>query len=156
MIKKNNITADVLDLVNLRKSVILNLNNQLPKGYFEDLVLERNTVIGVKLNLKIEFLRSLRLFADAQRSLENVVNNINKRGHTVSDVLAAYPNLDEPKFVLPFGDNYSHKFLIRDLLIPRRYSLKYITRIKLQVYSLLLGRTKDTSVLHPYCFLIIN
>lgn len=147
---------DLLDFLKSSSSYKLDLKNSNENDFFDSINLGELDVIGVKLNLIVELLQYLHLPLMSKKTLENAIVELSKKGINLEEIVAVYPNLDNPKFALPYKDNKSHRFLFKELLIPRRYSLKLMDRVMLHIYSLFVRLSSTTHFFHPYCYLILK
>lgn len=147
---------DILDFVREKNPITIDLRNGVSNNYIKQLNLEDQDVVGIKLNLLYEFLFSIGLLKTGNKNLHTVKQSFLENGYIIENIVAAYPNLIKPRYILPFYDKNSHRFLFRNLFLPRRYSLTIMNRIALNIYCWLLVVIPNPSTIHQYCFLLVS
>ncbi len=74
----------------------------------------------------------------------------------VKRMAAAFPNFNSARFFLPFDDDASHRFLVNDILVPRRYSLPLFLRLCIHLYNIVLKTLNDSSFLYRYVYILVE
>ena len=138
-----------------RNTCLIDLGKGVSEHLIKNLKLESNDVIGIKLNIPFELIYSLGLKV-GNKNLKKVKQLILGNGYIITDIVAVYPNLTRPRYILPFNDKHSHRFLFGNLFMPRRYSLNILNRIALRVYYWLLNVMSNPSKIHQYCYLFVH
>jgi hypothetical protein len=108
-------------------------------------------VFGLHLSLKKEilgYLANLIRLPDVKGSLKWFITNAAKRGLRVCKCVAVLPDVTSPRFCFDYEDSSTHRFLINDILFPRRYSLTMLTRFLLHVYKLCVNKLSMATFLY--------
>ncbi|MFP6582859.1 MAG: hypothetical protein VCD00_09925 [Candidatus Hydrogenedentota bacterium] len=104
---------------------------------------ESTLIVGLRLSPKKELLDRLARRIGLQKRESGTFHDISDRvvakGWSLEDGVAVLPTLDSARFSFPLDDAASHRFLIREILLPRRYSLPLKLQLLLRVYALLLA-----------------
>lgn len=90
------------------------------------------------------------------KSMKRLLYDLNSLGLNAICKVAAFPNFRSARFYLPFDDHYSHRLLINNILVPRRYSLSFLLRIFIHIYNLILMMTTDSSFLFRYVYILVE
>jgi hypothetical protein len=114
-----------------------------------------NLIIGIKLNILFEIFSnsiSFKWFVKSRKFeiIEYLINSEFK----IENILAVYPNIYTPRFCFNLNDSSSHKLLINEILLPRKYSLTYINRLLLMVFSNIVTKYKNSGILVNNIFII--
>ncbi len=114
-----------------------------------------NIIIGVKLNIISELFYNNRLFKlmVSSRKKEIIEYLINSK-FEIENILAVYPNIYIPRFCFNLTDSSSHRILINEILLPRKYSLTFINRILLMLFSNIINKYKNPDLLVGNIFII--
>jgi len=151
----NQVVEDILDFIQEKSPITIDLRKGISGNYIKQLELEDQAVVGIRLNLPYEFLFSIGLLKAGKKNLHTLKLSFMENGYTIKNIVAAYPSLIKPRYILPFYDKNSHRFLFRNLFLPRRYSLNYINRMALNIYCWLLVKIPNPSVIHRNCFFVV-
>lgn len=82
--------------------------------------------------------------------------SIANAGWQLEEAIAVFPNLESARFCFPVEDTDSHRFLIREILYSRRYSLNRRTRFLLSVYRILVSIIPQPAFLYQSSFVRIR
>lgn len=77
-------------------------------------------------------------------------------GWRCEEMVAVFPNLRSARFLFPSTDSDSHRFLVNEILFPRRYSLSTKSRMMLNVYCLLMRVFSRPVFLIPSVFIRVR
>lgn len=155
-IQNNASQEDMLDFLQQQKAIIINLKQGFSAKDESKLKFDCKNIIGVELNILYEILFYLGLIKANNKTLQGLKEKILTNGYSIKNIIAAYPNLNNPRFILPFTGKHSHRFLFLSLFFPRRYSLNLANRVVLRVYCWLFGLLSNPAIIHRNSFLIID
>ena len=114
-----------------------------------------NLLIGVKLNILKEVFYNnilLKWFVNSRKKM--IIEYLIRSKFEIKNILAVYPNIYMPRFCFNLDDNSSHRILINEILLPRKYSLTFINRILLLLFSNTIKRYKKPDILVKNIFII--
>ena len=111
-------------------------------GELADCTSGQSRIVACRLGLGVEFvvwaLSRIGLKVRPKGSLEAFRKSVDDIGWSETGEVVTLPSFDSARYCFPFSDHGSHRFLIRQMLFPRRYSLSFPTRLLLRAYTLLL------------------
>jgi len=97
---------------------------------------DANLIVGVKVNIFSEVLHNYKIFNKFLSSKKKkIIEYLERLDFEVKDITAVYPNINMPRFCFSLTDNNSHRILINEILLPRKYSLTFINRVLLHLFS---------------------
>lgn len=108
-------------------------------------------VFGLHLNIKYEimgYFAALVRLPDVKGSLKWFIANAAKRGLRVCKCVAVLPDVTSPRFCFDYEDSATHRFLINEILFPRRYALTILPRFLLHVYKFCVNQLNMTTFLY--------
>ena len=116
-----------------------------------------NFIIGLKLNILSEVF-------DSNIFLKRLVNSRKKKiielllssKFEIKNILAVYPNIYMPRFCFNLKDNNSHRILIDEILLPRKYSLTFTNRVLLKFFSIIIKKYKKADLLIGNIFIVVK
>ena len=111
----------------------------------------REMVFGLHLNVKYEmlgYIAALIRLPAVKGSLKWFIASAAKRGLRVCKCIAVLPEVTSPRFCFDYGDPATHRFLINEILFPRRYSLTVLPRFLLHIYKLCVNHLSRATFLY--------
>lgn len=114
-----------------------------------------NIIIGVKLNILSEMFYNnifLKWFVNSRK--KRIIEHLISSEFEIKNILAVYPNIYMPRFCFNLMDSSSHRILINEILLPRKYSLTFINRILLLLFSNIIKRYEKPDILVRNIFII--
>lgn len=130
------------------KPLMFNCNPDNPinslEGFLKDggKLIDHNTnlIVGVQVNIISEILNNYRVFGKFVRSKKKtIIEYLERSDFEIEDIIAVYPNIYMPRFCFRLTDNSSHRILLNEILLPRKYSLTFINRLLLHLFSSILN-----------------
>jgi len=61
-----------------------------------------------------------------------------------------------PRFCFNLKDNNSHRILIDEILLPRKYSLTFTNRVLLKFFSIIIKKYKKADLLIGNIFIVVK
>ena len=114
-----------------------------------------NIIIGIKLNILSEVFYNnffLKWFVNSRK--KRIIELLLNSKFEIKNILAVYPNIYMPRFCFNLMDSSSHRILINEILLPRKYSLTFINRILLLIFSNTIKRYEKPDILVRNIFII--
>ena len=114
-----------------------------------------NIIIGVKLNILSELFYNnifLKWFVNSRK--KRIIEYLISSEFEIKNILAVYPNIYMPMFCFNLMDNSSHRILINEILLPRKYSLTFLNRILFLLFSNIIKRYEKPDILVRNIFII--
>jgi hypothetical protein len=108
---------------------------------------------AVLVGLRLSPLRELLTIRSGRRFFEG---RARKAGWEIEESVAVFPNLESDRFCFPISDRDSHRFLIRQILYPRRYSLSRRARLLLKAYRFLINVAPNPSFFYQATFVRVR
>lgn len=140
--------------IRLGKEVMEELNSKLERHSTGDVI-----VLGISISIYTELLAhvidSLGINASLIGSYNSLLAHLSKKGFEVTDEIAVLPSIDLCRFCFPRGSPACHRFLIDQILTPRRYSLSLSSRILFRIYTFIAEHTKRATFLYPGVYIRI-
>jgi hypothetical protein len=91
-------------------------------------------ILGARLSPRKELLALFGIGTRSFGALKGVHALLSENGWKVEESIAVLPTFDSARFCFPTADSASHRFLLQELLVPRRYSLPLLTQCLLHIY----------------------
>ncbi|MCB1775786.1 MAG: hypothetical protein KDI88_19395 [Gammaproteobacteria bacterium] len=105
-------------------------------------------VYRVRLDPLNELLALFGLSRPGRYHLAKLVQQMQDLDLAVGDRMAVFPSFDSARFFFPYDDDASHRFLIREILAPRSYSLTFPLRIVMRVYYRLVSLKRNARFMY--------
>jgi hypothetical protein len=89
-------------------------------------------------------------------SLTDFIHLLGQKGYTVIQNVVVMPNIKSARFYFPYDDYCSHKYLLFNFLLPRKYSLTLPLRFLLYIYLFILRIRFLSFVLYRYSYIFLK
>lgn len=121
---------------------------------------DNSYIIGMRLSVARELLYRIMAIFGGRRIIRNTYGRITaklrKDGFEILQSLSVFPNINSARFYFPYNDISSHRFLLKRILLPRKYSLKYIQRLLIGIYFILISGVKRSSFLYQGNYILVK